>query len=332
MPIGDIRAGEGRRWLMATMLAILLESSLIAGLAWYAQGPPVPLPKPHPPVQPIQVFMAGVVPASTPPTAVSAVLPKPIPAPALNPAPVQPELDTGREPGIKPVVGSDERAVPQSPPKPSISKSAPPTPMQPAHSEPQLESESKPQSTPKSIRKAGDRQEVPKAPRHEPQAAHLTRKPAHAPVRHARPSPGNTAASSASVTPPSSLKAEENPSAIPSRAAPSSPPTPVPPAPIPPDDLGDLIRTFGGRLSRAVQDNLRYPPAAQAMGQAGRTLVAFTIEAGQIRDVRVKRSSGSALLDAAAIRAVQTLACPPLPGPLADRTLPFTLWVRFDSD
>ncbi|ANJ66082.1 hypothetical protein A9404_00625 [Halothiobacillus diazotrophicus] len=323
---------------MATMLAILLESSLIAGLAWYAQHPSAPLPKPHPLVQPIQVFMAAVVPASTPPTAASAVLPKPIPAPVLNPTPVQPEFDTG----IKPVVESDEQAEPQSLPKLPIRKPAPPTPMQAAHSKPRLESESKPQSTPKSLRKAGDRQEVPKAHRHEPQAAHSPRKPVHGPVRQARPSPVSAAASSASVAPPSSLKAEENPSAIPSRAMPSNPPAaippapippaPIPPAPIPPADLGDLIRTFGGRLSRAVQDNLRYPPAAQAMGQAGRTLVAFTIEAGQIRDVRVKRSSGSALLDAAAIRAVQTLACPPLPGPLADRTLPFTLWVRFDSD
>lgn len=95
-------------------------------------------------------------------------------------------------------------------------------------------------------------------------------------------------------------------------------------------DLGDLIRVFGGRLSRAIQRNLRYPPAAQAMGRVGRTQVQFWVVAGRIRDVRVATSSGSSVLDEAAVAAVRTLANPPVPAALADRKMPFMLWVRFD--
>jgi protein TonB len=58
-------------------------------------------------------------------------------------------------------------------------------------------------------------------------------------------------------------------------------------------------------IRRRVQAALEYPPIARRREVAGETLVRFEIGAdGRARDVEVLRSSGRALLDGAATRAV----------------------------
>jgi TonB family protein len=58
-------------------------------------------------------------------------------------------------------------------------------------------------------------------------------------------------------------------------------------------------------IRQRVQDALEYPPIARRREVAGETLLRFEIGAdGRARDVEVVRSSGRALLDRAATRAV----------------------------
>lgn len=77
-------------------------------------------------------------------------------------------------------------------------------------------------------------------------------------------------------------------------------------------------------IARRVQAVATYPPTARARALAGETLVELRVGPDGIpRDVRTKRSSGSASLDRAAERAVRDAA--PLPRVLGTVTVP----VRF---
>ncbi len=111
-------------------------------------------------------------------------------------------------------------------------------------------------------------------------------------------------------------------------AAPA-PPAPAPPPAPPAVDMGPLITAYGTALSDAIQSHLRYPRAAQAQGFSGQALVRFGVADGHVRDTRIARSSGSDMLDAAALETVRTMACPPVPAMLAGRRLTFDIWVRF---
>jgi len=98
-------------------------------------------------------------------------------------------------------------------------------------------------------------------------------------------------------------------------------PTSLDEARAPAVDLAPTGPSVASRLAeirRRIQAALEYPPIARWQDLQGDALVRFEIGAeGRARDVRVVRSSGVALLDAAAARAV--LAAGVLPrvyGPL----------------
>jgi TonB family protein len=68
---------------------------------------------------------------------------------------------------------------------------------------------------------------------------------------------------------------------------------------------GPSVESRLAEIRRRIQAALEYPPLARWQDLEGDTLVRFEIgDEGRARDVRVVRSSGEPLLDAAAARAV----------------------------
>jgi protein TonB len=68
---------------------------------------------------------------------------------------------------------------------------------------------------------------------------------------------------------------------------------------------GPSVESRLAEIRRRIQAALVYPPLARWQDRQGATLVRFEIGAdGRAREVRVARSSGEPLLDAAAARAV----------------------------
>jgi len=62
-------------------------------------------------------------------------------------------------------------------------------------------------------------------------------------------------------------------------------------------------------LRRAIERHKFYPRKARRRGHEGQALVAFVLQAdGRITGVEVRRSSGSDLLDRAAVEALEKLA------------------------
>jgi periplasmic protein TonB len=145
------------------------------------------------------------------------------------------------------------------------------------------------------------------------------------------------------VTPPLALpagateSASESPSKSPSRArASKSPrthtsaagstvhaPSHAPPGPTARGRPSHRLRAIMRRLRRAK----RYPPEARRHGIEGATLVEFTIDPdGSIKTLRLVTSSGSPLLDTAALETVHAAA--PLPRHSSALRIPITFRLR----
>ncbi|HVB47035.1 MAG TPA: TonB family protein [Burkholderiales bacterium] len=108
-------------------------------------------------------------------------------------------------------------------------------------------------------------------------------------------------------------------------------PAPAPPAPpVPPSVDPSVQASFEDRVRAAVQAAVRYPYAARLARLSGRARVAFVYLDAQARRVRLATSSGSDLLDAAALQAVSAAQYPAPPRSLAGKSLPFEIWVRFN--
>lgn len=86
---------------------------------------------------------------------------------------------------------------------------------------------------------------------------------------------------------------------------------------------------FAAKMHQAVQAAVRYPPAAKMMGMQGRARVSFTYVNGQVSDVRLVTSSGSDVLDRAALEAVRRANYPMPPDALKGKVERMTIWVRF---
>jgi protein TonB len=124
---------------------------------------------------------------------------------------------------------------------------------------------------------------------------------------------------------------------------PADPPAPMPALPAPAPKLAppapmvsaQVSMAFEAQVRAAVQSALVYPAAARMMQLSGRTKVAFTYQDGQTSGLRVVHSSGSALLDHAALAAVRAARYPEPDGAQRHKPLAFELWVQFtqsDSD
>lgn len=78
-------------------------------------------------------------------------------------------------------------------------------------------------------------------------------------------------------------------------------------------------------ITRHIQRKMIYPQEAKRQGITGTARVAFTISRnGQASDIRIRQSSGNALLDQAALSAVQRASPFPAPPAPARVTIPLT--------
>ncbi len=115
-----------------------------------------------------------------------------------------------------------------------------------------------------------------------------------------------------------------------------APPVPsvvaAPPAPEklpPPRDNGDREAEFAARLKASIQAAVVYPAAAKAMGFSGRARLEFQFRDGVISHLKVVQTSGSGLIDQAAMASVGNAVVPPIPDFLKGRDLTYQVTVEF---
>ncbi len=83
------------------------------------------------------------------------------------------------------------------------------------------------------------------------------------------------------------------------------------------------------RIRDAVQAAVHYPPAARMMGVTGRARVQFDYRSGAVADPTLAQSSGTPMLDNAALAAARAAHYPPAPAPIEGRLLRLLVWVEF---
>jgi protein TonB len=118
--------------------------------------------------------------------------------------------------------------------------------------------------------------------------------------------------------------------------------TPAPPAPsvvaeaplpeTPPvvlRDSGAKEAEFALRLKAAIQAAVVYPAAARNMGFSGRARLEFQFRDGIIDHLKVIQSSGSGLIDQAALASVGNAVLPPIPDSLKGRQMTYQVTVEF---
>ncbi|MDB5780283.1 MAG: hypothetical protein JWR14_4700 [Caballeronia sp.] len=164
--------------------------------------------------------------------------------------------------------------------------------------------------------------EAPPVPKPQPAARPVI--PVHQVPRVARARPVPTA----SPRMPTPMPEPATPSAAPTDTP--QVPTPPPPAAMPAAAPAVSNPNFESAMRAAIQAALHYPESARMAGMAGRTRISFRYRDGSISDVTLITSSGSAILDRAALTAVRDAAYPkPEPAQMG-RSLDEQLWVTFN--
>lgn len=108
--------------------------------------------------------------------------------------------------------------------------------------------------------------------------------------------------------------------------------TPVLAAPVVVD--ADAEAAYKAHIRQKIDAHKHYPKLARRMGEEGRVVVEFSLDAsGAVSSVRIKQSSGSARLDEAALQAVRDAApFPPFPDGVGRKHWDFTLPLSFALD
>ena len=125
------------------------------------------------------------------------------------------------------------------------------------------------------------------------------------------------------------------PAAVPASSQPSGSPTPTPIAerPVPANQASaattDLLGPLEIQIRRAVQEAVIYPASARMQHREGRAQIGFAFRSGMVSNVALIVSSGSRLIDHAALAAVQRAAMPRAPAPIANTMLKLSVWVQF---
>nr|WP_284268509.1 energy transducer TonB [Bradyrhizobium iriomotense] len=91
------------------------------------------------------------------------------------------------------------------------------------------------------------------------------------------------------------------------------------------------MSSFQGQMRRAVESALVYPASARASGQHGRARVTFDFLDGRVSGVSLAQSSGSSLLDQAALATVRSAHYPAPPPELSHKTLHLSVYVEFKA-
>ena len=132
--------------------------------------------------------------------------------------------------------------------------------------------------------------------------------------------------------PASSMPAAPPLRRLPSSLAAANPvPTPARPmaaTPALPDSAGAMA-ALTSAIERAVQSAALYPPMARLQHREGRAELRFSYRDGAGSAFALLRSSGSSLLDQAALAAIHAAILPPAPAPLAGKTVIVNVPVRF---
>ncbi|WP_354124783.1 TonB family protein [Bradyrhizobium sp. LA6.10] len=91
------------------------------------------------------------------------------------------------------------------------------------------------------------------------------------------------------------------------------------------------MSSFQGQMRRAVESALVYPASARASGQHGRARVTFAFLDGHVSGVSLAQTSGSSLLDQAALATVRSAHYPLPPPELSHQTLHLSVFVEFKA-
>lgn len=151
-------------------------------------------------------------------------------------------------------------------------------------------------------------------------------KPVHN-ITHQRPSqPQKTVMPEPVQSPLTTAPALAEPVATPHLPA----PTPEAVKPISPGIDTNAQARFEDQVRTAVQSAMVYPYAARSSHISGQTQVSFNYMDGQVSALKVVVSSGSSMLDHAALLAVSAASYPPPPKHLKGQMLPFLAWVKFN--
>ena len=268
------------------------------------------LPGPAPPTLPTPPEMAAhdaALPAARdealpkPSLAVTATPPELAPPelapPELAPPePAPPELAAAPDPTPPPAIAELPRepapATPSLPPEPEAKTVTAPPPLPP-------------KALPKQAAKAPAPKAVPVKPMR--QASRSAQASPHTEASHAADAPAGEAQPVGDVPKPMPAPAP--------RAAPAA-----------------VEASFTGRLLQAVQAEARrsYPPSARLMGTTGQAAVMFEYRDGAVHVTGLAQTSGSPVLDRAALSAVQNASYPPPPSELAGQTLVRLVHVKYE--
>ncbi len=91
----------------------------------------------------------------------------------------------------------------------------------------------------------------------------------------------------------------------------------------------DQEASLEARIRDAVQAAVRYPAAARMMEITGRARVRLDYRDGLVNGSLLAQSSGTPMLDQAALSAAQGAHYPATPPALAGRLMRFLVWVEF---
>jgi len=167
---------------------------------------------------------------------------------------------------------------------------------------------------PPPMRDAGTARLPPPSGRSRPDA--VARRAPPDPIEPARPVPRPEATPAASAA----VRGAAGP-----RATPPAAPRPAA------AEAAALTRTFAAGVRAALAAALVYPDAAIDRGAAGVPTLEITLDrAGRLRAARIARPSGSAMLDAAALRTARRARFPAAPDAVPGSSFAFSVPLRFE--
>ena len=92
---------------------------------------------------------------------------------------------------------------------------------------------------------------------------------------------------------------------------------------------GDQDAALEARIREAVQAAVHYPAAARMMGITGRARVLLDYRSGAVSSPALMQSSGTPMLDDAALAAARTARYPAAPPEVGGQLLQLLVWVEF---
>ncbi len=97
--------------------------------------------------------------------------------------------------------------------------------------------------------------------------------------------------------------------------------------PPPPVDNAEVVLTYNGRLTAAVQAAFVVPSMARQLGFRGRARVEFHLRDGTVSGARIVQSSTLQAVDRAALQAVESASYPAPPAALIGKDGVYQIWV-----